>query len=431
MLGAGFPRRLALVAGGGAAARVAYGLAVLRDEPLGIDAMWYQLQGSFIADGLGYLDPAAFFQAGRAVPTASFPPLFPTFLGAVQWLGVSSITGLRLAGLVPAVVTIVLTGLLARRLLGDDRVALLAAAIVAVSPLVIATDGSLMSETLTVPITLVVLLLLHRLRREPRPSNVILIGVVAGLGALARVDVALVALVGAAIVLAVAGVRTTRAVAAAAAVALVMGLVVAPWVVRNERQLGTATVATASVATALAGANCDPSYGGADLGAWTFECLDEDRRTIDNEVAWSDDIRDRAIDHARTHLGDLPVVAGARVLRLWGVWDPRDALPREAEESRRLGWQQLAWAAEIPVLILAGVGAWTLRRRRRELAELSVPLITVTLTGLATYGNARFRAPAEPVLAILAAAAVVRLATRSYAPSSVPRIETNETSSPG
>jgi hypothetical protein len=143
-------------------------------------------------------------------------------------------------------------------------------------------------------------------------------------------------------------------------------------------------------------------------------------------VAWSDDIRADALHHVRTHAGDLPLVAAARVLRLWGMWAPGDALPREAEETRRLGWQQVAWAAEIPVLVLAGVGAWQLRSRRRHVAELFVPLVTVTLIGLATYGNARFRAPAEPVLAILAASAIV-----GYASRSVPRIETKETSSPG
>jgi hypothetical protein len=64
-----------------------------------------------------------------------------------------------------------------------------------------------------------------------------------------------------------------------------------------------------------------------------------------------------------------------------------------------------------PTLILAVGGAVALwrRRRRRELWVLVVPPIVVTIGVALTYGQTRFRAAAEPSLALLAAFAAVAL----------------------
>src|SRR5690606_10430392 len=60
----------------------------------------------------------------------------------------------------------------------------------------------------------------------------------------------------------------TVAVAALAATALV-----APWVWRNHRALDVAAVSTLSPTSALAGANCDSTYSGANLGSWDYDCV--------------------------------------------------------------------------------------------------------------------------------------------------------------
>jgi hypothetical protein len=67
-----------------------------------------------------------------------------------------------------------------------------------------------------------------------------------------------------------------------------------------------------------------------------------------------------------------------------------------------------------PTLILAIAGAIAMWRRhaRRALWVLLVPAISVTIGVAATYGQTRFRAAAEPSLAILAGVGVLTLFPR-------------------
>ena len=64
--------------------------------------------------------------------------------------------------------TVALTGLIGRRIAGP-RVGLLAAALAAISPILIAADGSMMAETVFVPLALgTMLLALHAAREATR-----------------------------------------------------------------------------------------------------------------------------------------------------------------------------------------------------------------------------------------------------------------------
>jgi len=55
---------------------------------------------------------------------------------------------------------------------------------------------------------------------------------------------------------------------------------------------------------------------------------------------------------------------------------------------------------------LAVAGALVLRRRRVAIWILIVPLVAVCVTALVTYGNQRFREPADLVLVVFAAVAL-------------------------
>ena len=86
----------------------------------------------------------ALLQGGRAVATAGFPPLWPALLAVVDKLGADGDRAFELTGAVLGAGTIALTGLVGRRVAGP-RIGLVAAALVAVCPALIAADGSLMS----------------------------------------------------------------------------------------------------------------------------------------------------------------------------------------------------------------------------------------------------------------------------------------------
>jgi uncharacterized membrane protein len=410
---AAFALRLALVVGLALAARAVYVLFVTRHVALGADATWYYLQGGLLRHGIGYVDPRTFFSEGRAVATGAWPPLYPGYLSLViRWIGDSETT-MRLAGLLPAAATVALTGVLARRVFNDDTVALVGALIVALSPFAIANDMSLMSETLSVPFTLLVLLAGHAIIRQPtRAAGYVVYGVVTGIATLARSDILLTAIV----VLVVAVVASTdaatrRIVATRAVVALVIaGAVLVPWSLRNHARVGTFSITTTSFATAIAGSNCADTYGTRALGSWSFACTYFEERTNDNEVEWSNRIARRGASYAVHHVPRWPGVVAARVLREWGVWGPAQQARTEAVETRRFGWQLAAWIVELPILVLAAIALVRLRKNWREIAVLVAALVAVTLTAVITYGNQRFRAPAEPALAILAAWALCSFA---------------------
>ena len=91
-------------------------------------------------------------------------------------------------------------------------------------------------------------------------------------------------------------------------------------------------------------------------------------------------------------------------------------------EDREKWVTRLGLVAYYPTLLLAIAGAVALWRRRARAALwiLVVPAIIVTLNTMLTYGITRFRAGAEPSLAILAAVGAVALVARLRAGSSVP-----------
>jgi asparagine N-glycosylation enzyme membrane subunit Stt3 len=83
-------------------------------------------------------------------------------------------------------------------------------------------------------------------------------------------------------------------------------------------------------------------------------------------------------------------------------------------EDREEWVTRLGLIAYYPTLILAIVGAVVLARRRAFVAlwVLLVPVLIVTINTVITYGQTRFRAGAEPSLALLAAVGAVALVGR-------------------
>ena len=403
---------LGAVALGGAALRVLYVLAVARHLPLGADATWYLLQAGSIFDGTGYVDPELLFSSGQAVPTANFPPLYPAYLAAVRAVAGDSETVAQVAGAFSGALTVVLTGVLARRFT-RPHTALVAAGVVACCPALVAADGSLMSETLFVPLVVAAVLLAHLAGTGGGVLTWVGLGAVCGLAALTRTEALLLVPL---LVLPVlwwgrCGLRQRVLGTVVALVAL--GAVITPWAVRNAQQLGSFTISTVSPDTALAGANCDATYEGAGIGSWEYRCTHPELRRELGEAEWGRRLRAETRDFVAEHPGRLPVVVAARELRVWGLWDPADQVPREVVETRTEWFQWVAWSAGLVVLVggvagLAHLGA----AGRRDVAVLWAPVALVALTAALTHGNTRFSAVAQPVLAVGAAVSVTTFVHR-------------------
>jgi hypothetical protein len=159
---------------------------------------------------------------------------------------------------------------------------------------------------------------------------------------------------------------------------------------------------------ALAGSYCRNVYFGTGIGLTAITgphaCIDDPPPPGDqSEVAKV--YRERAFRYLKNHLQRFPLVVAARVGRTWSVYRPLDMVAFNKGEGRESWVTRLGLLVYYPTLLFASAGAIVMwrRRARRALWVLLVPAISVTIGVAVTYGQTRFRAAAEPSLAIVAA----------------------------
>jgi hypothetical protein len=413
-----FARRLLAAAVVGFAVRVAYGLATKDPAGFGGDALWYHLVANNLADGHGFVAPFRFtsldevrFGIGSTpIPTAFHLPLFPTVLAAFSLVGLDSQTAHMIVGCALGALTVVLAGLVARRLAGDVA-GLSAAAIAALYPGLVMNDSVLLSESLTGPtIAAAVLAALH-LHDRPNAGRALVLGGLIGLAALNRSEALLLV-----VLLGVPAVLPSRSVRLAGLVCLAAALTIAPWVIRNAERFERTTFLTTGDGSVFKGANCDLSYYGSGTGSWTIRCLVGYRVPKDESVL-SARWRDEAFDYASDHRGRLPVVLAARVARSFSLYPSPSAQVAELDfvEDRPPTLVWIALAAYVAVLALAAVGVAALRDRLAVVAILLAPVALVVIASAAGYGAWRFRQPAEVSFVVLAGIGVSRTLGRRHA----------------
>jgi 4-amino-4-deoxy-L-arabinose transferase-like glycosyltransferase len=410
-----FPVALAAIALGAFALRILYTLLVaprpggssLSSLRIGAiqgsgDSFFFHATANLMASGHGFVDPLVFLARGAEVPTALHPPLYPLILSVESKLGATSWLAHQLPSTLFGTVVVVLAGLLGRRVAGTT-VGLLAAAIAALYPTLIAADGALMSEALYGLVVTLVLLLAYRHRDRRDLLSAAGLGALVGLAALTRTEALLfVPLLVLPATLRGSGRRTLRAALACVACVAVL----APWTVRNWSVFDRPLLVSSNGGTVLAGANCAQTYAGRDLGGWRFDCVSQ--RTSRNEAVQAGRWQREGVDYARHHSGRLPVVGAVRILRTWDLYQPRAQLA--AAEGRNHRVQELGTIAYFPLAVLALYGVLVLRRAGRDIAFLLTPALAATLASVLGYGIPRFRHAAEIPLVILAAAALASLA---------------------
>ena len=152
---------------------------------------------------------------------------------------------------------------------------------------------------------------------------------------------------------------------------------------------------------------------GFAIGLWNFDCADAIDRDGLSEATFASQQRSAGIDYALDNATDLPVVGGVRVLRTFGAWNIHNQLFFESLEGRDYRWLWAGWFNWLGLVALSLVGAVVEKRSVwRNRWPLLVPLGVVFATALASYGNQRFRAIAEPGMLVLAAIGLVVLVDR-------------------
>ncbi len=385
------------------------------------DNGFFQQAAANLAHGNGYAIP--FFEKGSPaspVPTALHPPLFPVVLAVLDLVRLQSADAHRIALAFLSSGTVVLMGLLGRRLMSPGC-GLVAAAIAAVSPLWVQWGGRLLSESVYLVVIPGVLLVALECVDRPSWWNFGLAGVAIGIATLTRSEaIAFVVVLGIPLVWMGSRSRDGRLRFALALVSGVV-IVVGPWLVRNEVELGGLTLSTDS-GTTWVGAYSpntfspgNPLYGSFDNGTqFVFAALVLETAPPDHAKAWTELTLFNALGHsgltfARGHLSDLPGVVLAREGRLWGVYAIGSQLQYDAEEGGQVrgffvAGQFVEWIS-IPLAIAGGILLG--RHSRRHLVVIVAPVVVAALNAAVFYGTTRLRVVAEPSLFLLASIALV------------------------
>ena len=396
----GFHGRLALVAAVAFAIRVLHALLVAPATSGVEDGFWFSQVAHSIAHGDGFtIFTGNLFGDDLATRvTAEHPPLYPLILAAAIKLGITGDEALRALGAPLGALTVILVGLIARRVAGD-RAGIAAAALAAVYPLLIAADGALLAETLYAPLIAATLLTALKTVDRPTGARAAALGALTGLAILTRSEAILLLplLIAPAAWLA----RERRALTLVTATATA-ALVISPWLIRNASTFDKPLLTT-NAGGVLAQTNCHRAYHGRDLGYLVSACRTA-RRPGESEAESDDRWRDEGADYAGDHAGRVPVALAVRALRAFGLWQPFRSAD---EQGRSANVMKLGIVLYYPLVVLAIAGAIRLgRRRRSDLILVLAPIALAALTALAGYGSVRLRLPADLSLVVLAAAAL-------------------------
>ena len=349
------------------------------------------------------------------VPSAYTQPLYGWFLAGLYWPFGRSWLAVGIAQILIAVITALVVFAIGARL-RSPGVGLVAATIATLHPYVVWHDVHLNREVLDgLALALLALCALAAYERRSLPLAAAT-GAIAGVAILGNARLLLLPI---AIAVYVAW-RSPfgQALTAAALVIGMAAVVVAPWVLRNKVQVGCYAITTDS--RALWKANNENTRGVLDHGGWIDDVpalpgappwpeyaadltLAGKPTTVD-ECAQMRLYRDEVVDFWREHPGEkgLLTIQATRML-----WSP---VPRESDESgsgtARLARKTIEPAFVIALYTLAVVGLFVAPLHFVGLALLMVGYNTVAAMVFA--GTARYRAPWDFLLAILAAFALSR-----------------------
>ena len=416
----GFAHWLTLVGIVALVLRVSY-VVLFRFEhvPLQGDSYFFSQGANLLAAGHGFVEPLS------GVQSANHPPLYLLWLAIVSVLDPHSPTSQGVQMLWSCVLgtgTVVVCGLAGREVLGP-RCGLVAAALAAVYPGLWVWDGMLFSETMAQFTVAVVILMAYRFWHSPSRGRAIWLGVTCGLAALARSELVLtVPLLLAPLALCCRNLAFSRRLVLMGIGGAAATLTLLPWIAFNLSRFEKPVYISSNFGPTLAAANCDATYYGNDLGYKNYQSARRifdaaeraDPRWRQRDVSEQDaEVRKLTMRYVRAHTGRLPAVIAVRWARVVGLYRRRREVvaarvfyKRERPLAEITSWSYYGAAA------LAIAGGIMLRRRRIPVFPLVAFPVIILISVAVTFGQDRYRAPADVALLVLAAVAVDSLAGR-------------------
>lgn len=392
-----------------ALARAIFWVAVVgRDAPLRGDEVDYNRLAVSLAEGRGFV-------TDRGEPTATRPPLFPLLLAGLYRVFGPSVAAARMLQIALGALIVLLLYALARRIFSPS-VGLIAAALAAANPSLVFISSYLLVENLYIALLLAALLVLGgALERQPSWGRCVAGGLLFGSSCLARPNAFPFALFVIGSYLILGRGRAAGRLARSAVLVAALAAAVAPWVLRNEAQLGHfVPFTTHGGLTFYQGNNRlawdEPSYRG---GVAPLEALPglERMKNLAGEVE-----RDReAWRLGRTFIRDnrkiVPGMAASKFLRFWRLRGDAGLSGVKSGWWWNKGSTLGALASSIDAIFIYSIVAIPLFvaglvltfRRWRILFPLYGVVVVHTCAAMVFFGSLRMRMPVEPVIALFAA----------------------------
>ncbi len=418
------PLRVGLVA---AAIRLLW-VGVMSRQPQGLsDPAIYRAAADQIAAGDGY-------RTITGTVTSYYPPGYPFFLGALEWL--VNLVGLdshfvMVVGFIQALLgslSAALVVVIARRLVAgpsSKRVALTAGLMVAVWPNLVVHSSVLLSETLFIAVFTLAFALLVKSILGDANSRAYLVASAGllGVSTLIRPQSALLLIPAVAVAATVARVGLRQVVTHVAALVVGVVIVVTPWSIRNAVALDGFVIVSTNTGDNLCIGFNPGAQGGFGMEP---ECQTASSYTDgpDQERRRNSELRGRATSWALANPSALPGLALSKLRITFGGDHDGVRAAESYGEDEHLGdatrtfLDGLADTYFFAVLALsiAGMGVilladWRSRFRGTPVAvRLSLILVVLfgTLIPVVSFGDQRFKVPITPFLAMLAAVAATR-----------------------
>jgi len=346
-----------------------------------------------------------FLPSGVEHASAYRPPAYPLWTGFwYEVLGTSS-TRLLLVQSLLAPLTVLLSWFMARRLFGA-RAAIATAFVVAVFPFVWEWFGLLYTEALAIPLS--VLILIALLERPPTPQRAAVLGGLMGLALLIRpTSLFLFAGILAAFVLATGWRRGGALTAVSIGIA---ALVILPWTIRNYVVTDEFIPLSVQDAALHGTFNETSANDPEDPYSWRPSTPEVEALLAEGPISDAE-YRNELIDLGKDYIVDHPfsVVEAFYwngVTRFWDIRRPGNSLDEVDFEGRSKAVTTMGLAMHWILLPLAIVGVWRHRRRR----TLVMPVLALALAASLVFtvaAGTRYRAPLEPLIAMMAVAAFV------------------------
>ncbi len=388
----------------------------VRSERLSLDPDAYRL----IAENLSEHGVYSRSQADAPIiPTAYRPPLYPTLLAALAWQGRVTPWSVATLHVVLGTLSVLLVWILAQKWrLG--RWSYLTAIMVACDPILLNQSTEVMTETLATFLAVAGLLALTRFDHFPSGKSALLAGIVLGLATLCRptflVWTVLVA------VRTVAHGERRLGVKHASLILVGFLVVLAPWVIRNQRAMGRPVLATTHGGYTLLLGNNPHFYDHLRRGRWTrvwdarelLPMLEQSaKRNTSGSLDEQQDAGQGGVEHREIvadrrlyELGkeaireDPSMFAYASLVRFWRFWSPLpNRLSDNESPARTLArWTIAFWYTGVFMIALAGL--FRLGRRAAAPPWVWGFLCVLAMTAVHTvfWSNMRMRAPAMPMV---------------------------------